>query len=171
MDRCSETPDAHVVCVAHQFCETAEMLLQHVRQVAAPAALGCNAALAIELFLKSLNSRWSEHDVSSEFGEDALVITTTPNKKGHRLDCLFASLPTEIQDHLEGAYRSAPVCDENGDLKSILKIYSRTFERARYPFERRIGNDSRPIAEIVHLASFFRDAIAQLPVVRSASEG
>lgn len=168
-ERSSETPDACVVDTANQFCATAELLLKNVPYIAAPSALRCNAAFAIELFLKSLNSHWVEHVIFDDGESSEFEISTRPNKSSfnaqHDLRKLFDAIPADIQSQLTKAFHHTALAKDT-DLRSILCEYSDTFVKERYPFERRGETCSKPIREIVQLAKFFRDAIANFEVVR-----
>ena len=180
MNRNSEVPDFHVVCQAQQFCDTAELLLRNSPAVSAPSALKCNAAFAIELFLKSLDSHWVHHPLYDEMDDEAStmtaepdvdemeneasIITTKPNKvKEHRLDFLFDALPIQMQGHLTAEFQANPLCDEHASLQSLLRLYGNAFVTERYPFENKDDPDRRPIGEIVKLARFFREVVDRIP--------
>ena len=162
----SEVPDAHIACQAGQFLATAELLLAHVPRVVAPSALLCNAAVAIELYLKSLDSRWEMYDLLDEMGVEGSAITSLPKVFDHRLDNLFASLPPNIKDYLNDSFAQVSLAASGLTLDTLLSRYAETFVRERYAFENRGNTQSHPISEIVNIARFFRDAVSKLPTVR-----
>jgi hypothetical protein len=164
MHKCSEIPDQHIFGHAEEFCNASEFLFQ---KLAGPMVVRTNAALAIELFLKSLDSRWVQHDLMDETGIGGFEITAEPNTKGHLLDNLFDALPSPSQTLLNEAFQSDPLGAKHENLKSILTIYRNSFIEERYAFEKRnLASDSRSINEIVQLARFFRETIKRLPVKR-----
>ena len=179
MEQAAEFPDIQVVEHAEQFLETAELLLRNAPRVQAPAALASNAALAIELFLKSLDSHWELHPLGDEFGHDAFAITTKPNaltksnqprtdrKDAHDLRQFFANLPKEIKEELEKAFQVHRLATACASLESLLDVYAKTFVRQRYLFEHQADEHCRPVCEIVELARFFRSFIEQMRVIRT----
>lgn len=164
MERFAEIPDAHVLSIAAEFCEAAEILLEQIPNRVIVSPLRCNAALAVELFIKSLDSRWELEEIP-EIGEGAFAITTRANIKGHRLDNLFRGLPPEMQEHINSSFGRHFLRHDYENLDAILRCYASSFVSERYPFEHK-GGSSRPIREIVDLARFFRDTVTALPRVR-----
>ncbi|MEP3480308.1 MAG: hypothetical protein ABJZ55_13740 [Fuerstiella sp.] len=168
MERTAEYPDAHVANLAEQFLDTAGLLLRNIPGVVAPSSLRVNAAFAIELFLKSLNSHWQHHELE-ELGDGAYEITTQSNVRGHHLDRLYDDLPDRVRSDLNGAFASNRLASTFDDLCDALSTYAKTFENERYGFERRsIATDNRPMAEIVELGEFFREFIKNTSRVRYA---
>ncbi len=155
MERTAEFPDQHVVNLAEQFLDTAELLLSYVPSVVAPSPLRVNAAFAIELFIKSLNSHWEV--------DESYAVTTEPNVRGHKLAELFEKLPEAVRDEIETRFiGSMPITE-------LLTLYSSTFEIERYGFELQSRPyDNRTLVEIVELARFFRSYVTSLPTRRFA---
>jgi hypothetical protein len=153
MARIAEFPDQHVVHLACQFLETAELLWDHAPAVNAPSALRANAAFAIELFIKSLDSHW-EIDSSH-------AVRTQANTRGHNLEELFAKLPVDLRENIRASFCHNPPLDD------LLATYARAFELERYSFEReQRPYESRFVAEIMTLARFFRDYVTAIPTCR-----
>jgi len=151
MQRTAEVPDAHVRHLADQFLDAAELLLKHVPGVNAPSPIRVNAAFAIELYIKSLNSRW-------RVGDSYSPVTTESNVRGHKLDKLFEELPENFRDDMASKFPEVP---------QLLKLYSATFEIERYGFEgRERPYASRTVNEIVELARMFRAYVDSLPTLR-----
>ncbi len=166
MNHEAEIPDSQIVCQAKQFLATAELLLKHVPYVVAPSALKCNAAFAIELFIKSLDSHWVMHNLCDEMGAGASAVTSKSNTRDHDLDVLFENLPDDVKTHLTDSFRQPTTSKDGTTLKSLLSRYSDTFEVERYIFEKRAEGASHPIREIVDLARFFGEVVCSMPPVR-----
>ncbi len=147
----AEVPDQHVFHLADQFLATAELLAQNMPGVVAPSSLRVNAAFAIELYMKSLNSHW-------KIDRETCLVSTHSNARGHKLDDLFGKLPDKFKQELAA---------KRPDFSQLLKLYSATFEIERYGFEETPRPyEGRPTAEIVLLARVFRDYVHSLPVLR-----
>ena len=168
MERSSEIPDAHIADLAQQFLGTAVLLREHLPRVVAPSALAVNAAFAIELFIKSLDSHWECHSLTDELGIDgAYEMTAKSNTRGHDLSDLFAKLPISIRQGLEAAFAAHELAQKHESLVAILGLYSCTFERERYGFEQRaIETTPRHVKEIVALGEFFAGFVAKMKRVR-----
>jgi hypothetical protein len=167
MERTTEIPDAHVANLAQQFLDTAILLRNHIPAVVVPSALRVNAAFAIELFLKSLNSHWKNHKLV-DF-DDAYEITTGSNVRGHRLETLFDHLPEPIGQELSTSFAKHALARNFTSLREILALYGCTFEIERYRFEQQaIATDNRRIDEIVDLAQFVGSYVRDKPRTRYA---
>ena len=114
---------------------TPSLLREHIR--VAPAAMQVNAAFAIELFIKSLNSHWECHSLDELGGDDAYEVTTESNIRGHRLSDLFTNLPDNIRQGLSAEFAKHELAQEHKSLEVILGLYSSTFRLERYGFEHR----------------------------------
>jgi hypothetical protein len=154
MDESAEFPETTIVEVADQFCAAAEMLLR--AKSVGPSAVLVNAALATELYIKSLNSRWVSHP-EPDFDE-SYIVTTQSNTKGHDLTKLFEELPDDVQAEITTAFPG---------IDSLLSIYSLAFESERYGFELLSRPyDSRPIIDMVNLAKAFRTYVKSKNPIR-----
>jgi hypothetical protein len=183
MGQSAEVPEQQIVHVAVQFLETAELLLT-TRDVGGPSALLVNSAFAIELYLKSLNSRWiyhldedvledEDHELPTKL-EDAndledgmgYIATSKSKMRSHDLSELFAELP--MKDEISSRFLNHPLARKYSSIEQMLGVYAETFDHERYAFERKDAPPygSRCVSEIVDLARFFREYVASVPTVR-----
>ena len=159
-----EIPDSHVVDLADQFCDAAKMLYDAIPH-SGPQAMRVNAVFAVELYIKSLDCHWVRHGQLETVGLDGDLITTKPNKRGHRLHELFTHLEGWAKTYLVEQFASHRLNDKYPGLLPILEEYSDNFATDRYVFESPNEDVRHPVSETVELASFFRSAIKSIEKV------
>jgi hypothetical protein len=158
-----QIPNESVVSHARQFRDTADFLYAHLIEhnyFAAPLMMV--AAFGIELFLKSLNSKWVYSQGEHEKTSGGYVTTATPSKKVHPLTELFDEIDTYFRTGLEAAYTATPGLPGKSTLREALADYKDHFVDSRYPFEdgKSIGNLSG--TDLVGLLDLIGDHIDKL---------
>jgi len=151
-----DVPNPNVRHAADHFFEVAlsikALTPEYVRR---PVASIVNAAFALELYLKSMNSDLTLglqlHGISE------------PRKKGHDTVALLDALEAPVKRDLIGMYKAHPLARRHPDLRTLLKTYDKTFLDWRYVFE---GNyDKLKPEEFKHLLKllgFFRKATFEM---------
>ncbi len=162
-----EIPDSHVMSLADQFCDAADLLFKATHSLSAPHALRVNAVFAIELYIKSLKCRWVCHNQLEILGVDCDAITTESDIRGHKLHLLFDGLDEDAQRFLINAFASHSLNEKYPGLRPILAEYSDNFVSDRYVFERLKDDQPHPISEIIQLAIFFRQTLNSMTRVRT----
>ena len=160
-----EIPDSSIVFLADQFCDTAKMLYRAIPN-SGPQAMRVNAVFAVELYIKSLDCHLVRHDQRETLGVDCDLITTTPNKRGHKLDRLFDHLEDWAKTYLIGQFASHRLNNKYPGLLPILVEYCDNFALDRYIFESYNDDVRHPVSETVELASFFQSAVNSIERVR-----
>jgi hypothetical protein len=110
-----------------------------------------NAAVAVELYLKSL-SALAIHTAVPGFPGSA-VVTAEAEEKGHGLTRLLESIPDDVRKSLEEAYAAAHA---GKTLRDALTPYQGLFAVSRYVFEKDKKIDKYPLDELRDLCSFLR---------------
>jgi hypothetical protein len=91
---------------------------------------------AIELYLKSLNSRILYHDLAADpdMGSGCRV-TAMPLQRDHSLVKLYDRLSPGIREKLEEVYAANPVVRRATTIRAALEVCDEVFMISRYPFE------------------------------------
>lgn len=110
---------------------------------------------AIELYIKLLGCHWVRHNQRERLGVDCDLITTKPNKRGHKRDKLFDHLEDRAKTYLIDQFSSQRLNDKYPGLVPNLVKYSDSFALDRYIFELPNVDIGHPISETIELASFF----------------
>ena len=184
-ERIRERPNMTVQAAAADFHDAAELLNGSARKGGnaefhtffVPTIV--NAAFALELYLKSLNSDyvpavWKDEETGTWGGIDE------PGKWGHEPLILFDAIEVYIRAHLESEYLRAPVSDDLPTLRASLQACSGLYRRWRYFFQIKPPTQPRPpgreigIAELFKLLDFLRrvtDGSIRLPPPPGAGPG
>lgn len=155
-------PDPQVRDAAEQY-DDARQLLQ--RQLPGPGLLLPllnTAAVAVELFLKSLSSELIYSPVA-DF--DALsTVHAKPEAPTHELETLFNKIPNDVRDDLERSFKKK----SDVPLREMLRNYEGLFEVSRYPFEPKKEKNPQkciseyPLIELMALSEFLRIFVANM---------
>jgi hypothetical protein len=162
-----ERPNTGVLYAAYEFHDAAKLLNITKRSrswlLTYETATVVNAAFALELYLKCLNSARIVLDEPFEidgFQETAEI--DIPRMRGHSLLKLFASLEDGARRYLESEYLRSPASAAMATLESALGFYDQTFEKSRYHFES-VPADSLDTDAMFRLLDFFRTAAKTIP--------
>jgi hypothetical protein len=134
----AEIPNAHVASAASQYRESAEILFRQPPQILCrlPLPLMNVCALALELYLKSLNSKNEYHDLEREIGlKSGYRVTAEPVQRDHSLLNLYDGLDPKIQNELHQFYAATPAVPGAVTFRDALQVYPNLFLYSRYPFE------------------------------------
>lgn len=153
-----EIPNDHVADAADQFRNAANLLFREMLRLNCVLPVLMNAAFALELYLKSLNSKNVYHSLEGEVG---YLITTQP-QKGHLLTKLYEGLDSEIREALLMAFQTLEGRSKFPSLKDALDAYDSTFMDSRYPFEGAEGSICGSINGLVALMNFFGTYVNRL---------
>src|SRR5262249_50321786 len=124
-----EIPNDAIANDAGQFRDAANLLFRHLPNVPCVLPLLASAAFAVELYLKSLNSKQVYH----EEGYGAYRVTAKPMRTGHLLTDLYKALDGEIKRSIQKSYSSQK--RRFASVNTALETYSSVFVASRYPFE------------------------------------
>lgn len=158
-----EIPNDQVAGSARQFRESADFLYVHRSEHNCVSPLLVVAALGIELFLKSLNSKWVYHEDDVLPGLGIYRVTSAPLKKGHPLLALFDAIERPFREGLEQAYAATPVVVGKATIREALAAYDDLFVTARYPFEDGHDFSGRNITGLMGLLDFIGNHVGGLP--------
>jgi hypothetical protein len=117
---------------------------------------------AIELYLKSLNSRNVYRDLLSEVGVAGYRVTPEPIQRGHSLVQLFDGLEPTVREALQLAYARRPATLAAATIREALCRYDDIFINARYPFEDGASIGDGSINGLVRLAGVIGDYVCSL---------
>jgi hypothetical protein len=153
-----EMPQPQVAAHAGQIADVVLYLYDHLPEVpSAVPSLMIEGALALELYLKSLNSKTVSHPLEGVAGYQ---LTAAPVKRGHLLEELYDTIDQPIRDELQQAY--AATSPRVPLLRDALLPYSNLFVEMRYTFEPRDGGGSS-ITALVELVRFFHQHVSGMP--------
>jgi hypothetical protein len=157
-------PDPQVLDAAKQYDDARQSLLQ-ARCGLLP--LLNTAAVAVELFLKSLSFETIHVPVDDPLGPPGLsiVYAAAPQRgKTHDLAPLFDIIPDDIRDRLEISFAKDPLSGGRMRLRDVLARYESLFEKSRYPFEQdaAILLQTLSIDHLMLLSSFLRGFVISL---------
>ena len=166
-----EIPNPHVVESARDFHAATRLLSPIVRSIdfsrsdlLLPYYLV--GSLALEVYLKSLNSWWTYPDMQSSpsdnpphsvpFGLPSKQYrqTVQPATSGHDLIVLFSDLNELTRDELTRTYAEAPVLVGVPSFIEALDRYKKTFVETRYLYEDKRNLPVGPIEDLLTLLEF-----------------
>jgi len=148
-------PDPQVRDAADQFDDARLLLGSQPPGSGLLLPLINNAAVALELYLKSLCAVVVHTPVPNFPG----LSIVTAEAKGHGLIALLESIPDDIRQSLEQAYATAHT---GGVLRKALKQYEGLFVASRYAFEKDKDIGEYPLARLMDLCSFLREFTANM---------
>lgn len=131
-----EIPNSSVLDSAEQFYDGAEFLRQLPPMSGVLLPMITNAALAIELYIKSLCVRSIIKDYKY-FGNNVYGgrVTAIPLKIGHDLSSLLRSVDNEVVDNIDSLHADGAIQYSFSKLLQLVKPYDRLFVEARYAYE------------------------------------
>lgn len=144
-------PDPQVRDAADQF-DNARLLL-HAQPPGSGTLLALinNAAVALELYLKSLGAV-TVHTPVPDF-PGLSIVTSKAKVKGHGLIGLLERVPDGVRQPMDQAYATAHA---GASMRDALKKYGGLFEASRYAFEERKNIDKYSLDGLIGLCSFLR---------------
>jgi hypothetical protein len=153
-------PDPQVRDAAEQFDDARILLQQRPPGSGVLLPLLNTAAVAIELYLKSLSSHLTYQPVQD--GGGISIVYAVPPAKSHELVNLLEAIPQDIRDELESAFALSHLQQYGSDLRTLLASYEGLFAASRYPFEPVTDIGRYPLAPLMALSTFLRAFVAGL---------
>ncbi|WP_120512952.1 hypothetical protein [Photobacterium salinisoli] len=131
-----EIPNSSVLDSADQFYDGAEFLRQLPPMSGVLLPMITNAALAIELYIKSLCVRSIIKDYKN-FGNGVYGgrVTEEPLTKGHDLSSLLLIVGNEVIDNIDSLHADGAIQYSFSELVQLVKPYDKLFVEARYSYE------------------------------------
>ncbi|ELL0571259.1 hypothetical protein Q6U63_000528 [Vibrio fluvialis] len=131
-----EIPNSSVLDSADQFYDGAEFLRQLPPMSGVLLPMITNAALAIELYIKSLCVRSIIKDYKN-FGNGVYGgrVTEEPLTRGHDLSSLLLIVGSEVIDNIDSLHADGAIQYSFSELVQLVKPYDKLFVEARYSYE------------------------------------
>ncbi len=159
-----EVPNREVAETAKQFRRAANLMYNDVLVVQLSAPILCNAALSLELYLKSLNTKNVYVADPETIPGSCYMVFSMPNKKGHVLTEQYDELLPELKKVLDDAYVTAPVVANAVAIRDALIPYDDVFVSSRYWFDPKYPRGGgRSITALISLVNLIGDCIETLP--------
>lgn len=156
-------PDLQVLDAAEQYDDARQLLHRQPPGSGVLLPLLNNAAVAVELFLKSLSSELIYIPVS---GFDGLSkVHAEPELKDHKLVSLFDGISDDIRRQLESQFATYTSIQTGTSLRDMLRAYEGLFAASRYPFEARGDIRKYPLMPLMDLSAFLRTFVANMEPV------
>lgn len=121
-------PNPNIREIADGFFDAAVILLNQELQIPRPFTSVVNTALALELYLKSLDATLQLGDPGN-YGKSKPPITT------HAPLDLFKALGPRERDHVLASYAGCSLATAHPSLEDLFAKYQKTFIEGRYIFE------------------------------------
>jgi hypothetical protein len=153
-------PDPGVLKEADSFWQASQKLNTFSEPIMSVPTV-VNAALALELYLKSLNMEWQLQDPSSLGENKALLKSRRAVQTGHAPSKLYLAIDQDTRNTLETRYWQRHQGTNVPKLEKILEAYDGIFQDWRYVFEGRCK--SVDLSFLFSLLVFFSEEIHALP--------
>lgn len=156
----SKIPDPQVRDAAEQYDDARKLLRQQPRGFGVLLPLLNTAAVAVELFLKSLSSKLV-HTPSGNV-EGMSIVHAIPEMKHHRLAELLDNIQDDVRTKLESSFADYMTDQAGTTLRDSLIPYEGLFAVSRYPFEPATDVGKYPLDLLMELSAFLRTFVANL---------
>lgn len=157
-----EIPNSSVLDSADQFYNGAEVLrlLPPMSGVLLPMVT--NAALALELYIKSLCVRSVIKDYK-HFGNEVYGgrVSEEPLKRSHDLSSLLGSISNDVKEKINVLHANEEVQYSFSDLVKLVMPYDKLFVEVRYSYENDVLSNIN-ITELFHCLSALRSVIQKI---------
>jgi hypothetical protein len=158
-----EIPDLQVLDAAEQYDDARQLLHRQPPGSGVMLPELNTAAVAVELFLKSLSSRLVHIPVD---GFDGLSrVRAEPEFKHHKLVELFDNISDDIRSQLESRFATSNIAPVGTSLRDILGTYEHLFATSRYPFEKDADICKYPLGPLKELSAFLRTFVTNMKPV------
>ncbi|MAT95785.1 MAG: hypothetical protein CL608_01350 [Anaerolineaceae bacterium] len=122
------------------------------------------AAIAIELYLKSLSSEVVY--TPDEQMEGISIVTAKPHKVGHELVQKFKEIPESLQIEMKQSYTSKYNSDSRS-FEDVLNSLEGVFMKSRYPFEKDKNISEYSLVDLKNVCKFLNDYVADIEVTET----
>lgn len=158
-----DIPNNEVLATAIQFRKTAELLCTDLVQNQLVIPFMVNCALALELYLKALNSKNVHYPIEDDLPlSKGYAIFSEPVTKKHELTKVFDDLFSEIQAELSAVYATTPVVPQAAGIRDALLAFDNLFTRQRYWFEQRNHSSGNSLTALFELVSVVGNYVERL---------
>jgi len=153
-------PDPQVRDAAEQYDDARQLLWQQPPGSGLLLPLLNTAAVAVELFLKSLSSELLHVPVNDFNGVS--TVHAVPELQHHRLVELFNNIPDDMRSQLESSFATDASVQGGTPLRDVLAKYEVLFAASRYPFEPGTNISKYPLMPLMVLSAFLRTFVANM---------
>ncbi len=153
-------PDPQVQDAAEQYDDARQLLQQQPPGSGVLLPLLNAAAVAVELFLKSLSSELIHVQVKDFDGLS--TVHAEPELKHHRLVILFDNISDNVRLQLESDFATSALGQGGTSLRDLLVMYEGLFATSRYPFESKADIRKYPLMPLMDLSAFLRRFVASM---------
>ena len=158
-------PNSQVKDAADQFDQARRILQEHGPGTGVLLPQLHAAAMALELYLKSLAS----YDTPDGDTSEVHIVRATPDSQTHSLTDLLSRVPANYRDALLDAFRSREFEHVKGSLSDVLKPFNDLLVSSRYPFHQ--GLKSGLLEVLTELVDFFHDFVSGLKGTVQVGDG
>ena len=159
-----EVPNSEVAHTAQQFRQAANLMSKDKLVCYLNIPLMCNAAFALELYLKSLNTNNVYLPDPDAVPGTCYMVFSMPNKKGHVLTEQYDELLPELKKLLDDAYAQMPVVAHASTFREALAAYDDVYVSSRYWFDPKYPRGFGPnITALIDLVNLVGECIETLP--------
>lgn len=129
-----ELPNREVLHTASQFRRAANLMFNDAQVIYLNVPISCNSALALELYLKSLNTKNVYKEDPEAIPGTCWMMYSEPNKRGHKLTEQYDELMPELRKELDELYAANLVDSKSATIRDALAVYDNLFISSRYWF-------------------------------------
>jgi hypothetical protein len=159
-----ESPNPQIRDAADQYEAARRLLVTEAPGSGVLLPLINVAAMAIELYLKSLSSQ-SVHIPVEDF-PGLSKVTATPSlrgPKGHKLVALLDKCQNDLIRELEAGFRTEYSGEGNLSLREALEQCEGAFAASRYPFDHGMNLSNHPFRILMATSEFLTKFVGKLP--------
>lgn len=156
-----EIPDCQVKDAADQYMNALILLNKMPPMSGVLLPLINTAAIAIELYLKSLSSEVIH--TPQENMENMYIVTAKPQQFGHGLVSILKKIPEDYVAEINQIYASLHNHDSR-NFKAVLDSLEGAFMQSRYPFEKGADISKYSLKDIKNVSQFLSDYVNGLEV-------
>ncbi|BBT52207.1 hypothetical protein GVO02_18440 [Aeromonas caviae] len=164
-----EIPNIVVLDAAEQFYQSAKILKDMPPGSGVLLPMLTNAALAMELYIKSLNTlsvieNYETYSDGSRGGE----VTEKAKTCEHDLSIILANVDDAVKINIGNMFDNGSINHSFGELIELVRPYDKLFVRSRYSYEK-LGLPAVSISDLFYCIEFIRDLVDK--VSPSTGEG
>jgi hypothetical protein len=145
---------------AEQYDNARQFLLRQPPESGLLLPLLNTAAIAVELFLKSLSSELIHTPIDDPYG--VYRVYAKPDFQRHELVKLFNKIPNDVRDQMERSFATDTSIQTTLSLQDQLSKYENLFAESRYPFEKGADISKFSLMPLMALSAFLRKFVANM---------
>ncbi|MGY3856258.1 hypothetical protein [Aeromonas intestinalis] len=157
-----DIPNIVVLDAAEQFYQSAKILKDMPPGSGVLLPMLTNAALAMELYIKSLNtlSVIENYEKYSD-GSEGCVVTEKTGTREHDLSVILSNVDNAIKINIGDLFNNGRIQHSFDELIELVKPYDKLFVRSRYSYEK-LGLPTISIAELFYCIESIRDLVDEI---------